>query len=161
MSKEKALQTLQAFGLAGKSIFFATSTATVQLAAEALSVTPGQIAKTMAFYGDKEGKSLLILLAGDINVNSGKFKRRFGFKPKMVKSEDLESYTGHMAGGVCPFGNPEGTKVYLDISLKKYTMVYPAVGTDNSAIPLSLDELGKASGSLGWVDIGKEPTAVL
>ncbi len=132
---------------------FDVSSATVALAAEALRCEPCRIAKTLSFYaGDK---TVLIVAAGDVKIDNAKFKQRFGFKTKMLKPEDAESRIGHAVGGICPFGVNQGVEVYLDESLKRFSSVFPACGSSNSAIELSLDDLERYSNSIEWVDVCK------
>lgn len=128
------------------------SSATVALAAKALGCEEAQIAKTMSFL--VEGKPLLILLAGDVKIDNGKYKRHFRAKAKMIPQEDLVELIGHPMGGVCPFAIREGVPVYLDESLKKLETLYPAAGTANSAVRLQLEELETLLGS-SWVDVSK------
>ena len=140
-------------GFAYKIIEFEESTATVQLAADALGVELGMIAKTMAF--DLRGEDVLVLMKGDTRIDNKKFKAEFGKKAKMVPSEEIEERTGHPMGGVCPFANIRGLRVFVDESLKVYDVVYPAAGSRNSAVEISVDELAKYAGN-NWVSIGKE-----
>ena len=128
------------------------SSATVALAAKALGCEEAQIAKTMSFL--VEGKPLLILLAGDVKIDNGKYKRHFRAKAKMIPKEDLVELIGHPMGGVCPFAIREGVPVYLDESLKKLETLYPAAGTAHSAVRLQLEELEALLGS-SWVDVSK------
>lgn len=131
------------------------STATVELAAKAFGIVPGQIAKTLAFRKD-EG-ALLVVYAGDVRVDNRKFKDVFGFKPRMLSAEETELYTGFAPGGVCPFALPKDQNIclYLDISLQAWDIVWPACGDDHSGIPLTPQELLEISRALGWVDTAK------
>ena len=129
------------------------SSATVALAAEALSCEPERIAKTLSFENG-EG-AILVLAAGDARIDNPKFKQRFGVKAKMLSADRVEPLIGHAIGGVCPFGVNEGVPVYLDESLKKFDYVYPAAGTSASAVYLTIEELERASESAGWVDVTK------
>ncbi len=156
MSMELARQHLAKFGRDGDIIVPEASTATVEEAAAALGVIPARIAKTLAVYDQTGEGAFIIVVAGDAKLDNQKFKARFGFKPHMLKGEDTERLTGHAFGGVCPFGVPEGTPVYLDVSLKRFVTVFPACGTGNSAIELTLPELEEYSLSLGWVDVCKD-----
>lgn len=133
---------------------FTVSSATVDLAAEALAVIPARIAKTLSFYG-LEG-AILVVAAGDAKVDSRKFKDAFMVKSKMLKEEDVLHYTGHPVGGVCPFLVPEGTRVYLDLSLKRFETVFPACGSDKSSVELHPLELYRLSKANGWVDVCKD-----
>lgn len=153
MAIERVKEYLKAFGRDKDILELPESSATVELAAQALHTDPARIAKTLSFYD--EGGCILLVTAGDQKVDSGKFKRLFGKKPKMLAFDEVESLTGHKPGGVCPFANPEGVKVYLDQSLQRFDVVYPACGSENSAIALSCTELEQFSGSLGWVDVCK------
>lgn len=154
MSTDRVRAHLSAFGMTDEIIEFADSSATVELAAARLGTDPQHIAKTLGFYNpDDEAGSILVVVAGDAKVNSGKFKRAFGAKPRMLSAADVPALAGHPVGGVCPFANPQGARVYLDESLRRFTTVYPAAGSPNSAIPVSLDQLERLSGSLGWVDV--------
>lgn len=138
----------------GEILEFDESSATVELAAQKVGTEPQRIAKTLAFY-DPEAldRAVLIVAAGDAKVNSGRFKRHFGAKPKMLAANDVLPFTGYPVGGVCPFGNPEGTRVFLDESLRRFESVYPAAGTPNSAVQMTIAELERLSGAHGWVDI--------
>jgi len=131
-------------------IEFKVSTATVELAAEALGVEPGRIAKTMALR--LKDRDILVLAKGDARLDNKKFKAAFGTKAKFVKSEDVEGITGHPIGGVCPFGLIQPLDVYLDSSLKVYDVVYPAGGTPSSAVKIDLDTLEKITRSQ-WTDV--------
>jgi len=153
MGMESARAWLAARGLEDRIREFSVSSATVELAAQALGVEPGRIAKTLSFY-DKES-ALLILAAGDAKIDNRKFKDQFGFKAKMLTPEDVLRFTGHAVGGICPFGLAEPLRVYLDRSLRRYDTVYPACGTSSSAVVLTCDELERASEAAGWVDVTK------
>src|SRR5690606_7283369 len=127
------------------------SSATVELAAQKVGTEPARIAKTLAFYDPADpARAILIVAAGDSRMHNGSFKRRFGGKPRMLASEDVEPLTGFPIGGVCPFGNPAGTRVYLDVSLKRFDVVYPAAGSARSAVPMTLEELQLCSGAAEW-----------
>ena len=143
MSIEKVREYLSSYGLAEKIIEFDVSSATVELAAAALSCEPCQIAKSMAFLMG-EG-AILVVAAGDVKIDNAKFKAEFGTKAKMVPFAEVEQFVGHAAGGVCPFAVKDGVAVYLDESLKRFDTVYPACGSSNSAIGLSIPELEKFS----------------
>ena len=131
-----------------------TSSATVELAAQALGVEPARIAKTITFKA-KNGVILLVT-AGDARTDNGKFKAEFGFKPKMLTPEETLEYTGHAVGGVCPFGLKKELSVYLDVSLKRFDTIFPACGSGNSAIELTCTELNKYSQNKKWVDVCKD-----
>jgi prolyl-tRNA editing enzyme YbaK/EbsC (Cys-tRNA(Pro) deacylase) len=130
------------------------SSATVEAAAAALHTEGRRIAKSMSFLL-KEGQPIMIIFAGDARVDNHKFKERFHQKPSMIKHDDVERLIGHPVGGVCPFAINEGVVVYLDESLKRFETVFPACGTGNSAIELTLPELQKYSHAVEWVDVSK------
>ena len=155
MSLEKAKAYLAEKGYADHIIELEDSSATVQLAAQALGVEPGMIAKTMSFLIGEE--AILILTEGTAKVDNRKYKDTFHMKAKMIPFEEVESWIGHAPGGVCPFGIKEGIKVYLDESLKQFDTVYPAAGNDHSAVKLTIAELEEVAGAAGWVDVCKEP----
>ena len=154
MSVEAVRRFLAEHGLADAYRSFETSSATVELAAAALRTDPARIAKTISLYGD-DG-CLLILAAGDVKIDNAKFKAQFGRKAKMLAPEDVEPLTGHAPGGVCPFANPAGARVYLDVSLRRFDAVYPACGSPNSAVKLTPEELELLSGG-EWCDLCKLP----
>lgn len=155
MSLVKAKEYLKKFDLDKNIIEFSESTATVREAAEAFQCEDAQIAKTMAFLVNDE--PILIVASGDKKIDNQKFKQTFHTKAKMIPFDELDSLVGHAAGGVCPFGIHDGVKVYLDVSLKEFDTVYPACGTSNSAVKLTLEELEKASDYLEYVDVCKKP----
>lgn len=155
MSLEKAENYLKEAGFLDHVIELKESTATVALAAEALGVEPGMIAKTMSFLQGEQ--SVLILTEGTAKVDNRKYKDTFHVKAKMIPFEQVEEVTGHAPGGVCPFGIKDGIEVYLDESLKRFETVYPAAGDDHSAVRLTIPELEKVSGAKGWVDVCREP----
>ena len=151
MSILKAKEYLKSFGYDDKVIEFETSSATVELAANALNCKPQMIAKTLSFLVGEN--PILIVVAGNYKVNNSKFKAEFSTKPKMIEFEKVEELIGHAIGGVCPFGINSNVKVYLDVSLKENEIVYPACGSSNSAIKLSILELEKLSNYEKWVDV--------
>ena len=155
MSLEKAKAYLAEKGYADHVIELKDSSATVQLAAQALGVEPGMIAKTMSFLIGEEAR--LILTEGTARVDNRKYKDTFHMKANMIPFEEVENWIGHAPGGVCPFGIKEGVKVYLDESLKQFDTVYPAAGNDHSAVKLTIAELEEVAGAVGWVDVCKEP----
>ena len=130
------------------------STATVELAASALKVLPARIAKSISVRGSANN-ALIIVTAGNVKLDNQKFRSHFGFKPRMLNSEEVLEYTGHAIGGVCPFALPPEVDVYLDNSMKQFKTVFPACGSGNSAIELTLPELEEYSRSKGWVDVCK------
>lgn len=142
------------YGMEERIREFEVSSATVELAAEALQCEPCRIAKTLSFL--VEGRPVLIVTAGDVKVDNPKYKARFGAKAKMLTPEEAETLVGHAVGGVCPFAVNEGVTVYLDESLKRFQTVFPACGSSNSAIELTLEELERYSGFTAWVDVCKE-----
>lgn len=155
MSIEKGRAYFRALGIEDRVQEFEVSSATVELAAQALGVDGARIAKTLSF---KDGDGcMLILAAGDARIDNHKFKEKFHFKAKMPTAEEVLELVGHPVGGVCPFGINDGIKVYLDDSLKRFETVFPAVGSGNSAIELSLDELYRYSNALEWIDVCKLP----
>lgn len=155
MSIEKARLHLARWGKDALVTEHEVSSATVELAAQALNTEAGRIAKTLSFLnGDR---TLLVVAAGDARVDSGKIKKAFGLKKaRMVPAEEVEPRTGHAIGGVCPFGVNEGVDVWLDESLRRYTTVFPACGSSNSSIELTLDELAECSEARGWVDVCRD-----
>ncbi len=153
MSIEKAKNWLRQFGVEDRVLEFDTSSATVELAAQAVGCAPARIAKTLSFRtGDGV---ILIVAAGDAKIDNPKYKARFGCKAKMLAFEEVEPEIGHAVGGVCPFGINEGVTVFLDESLHRFETVFPACGSDNSAIELTIPELEKFSGYKAWVDVCK------
>ena len=157
MSIERARAHLRKWNLEDRSQEFDVSSATVELAAAALNVEPARIAKTLSYMVD--GAPVLVVAAGDVRVNNRKFKDAFHTKAKMLTPDQAAELVGHTVGGVCPFGVNEGVKVYLDASLKRFQTVFPAAGSSNSAIELSIPELEETSGCVGWVDLAPDPTA--
>ena len=155
MSLERAKACLAEKGYADHIIELEDSSATVQLAAQALGVEPGMIAKTMSFLIGEE--AILILTEGTAKVDNRKYKDTFHMKAKMIPFEEVENWIGHAPGGVCPFGIKEGIKVYLDESLKQFDTVYPAAGNDHSAVKLTIAELEEVAGAADWVNVCKEP----
>ena len=144
-------------GLGDRVHEFDVSSATVELAARAVGCEPCRIAKTMSFLID--GAVALIVLAGDVKVDNAKFKAAFHQKAKMLSHEQVAELTGFPVGGVCPFLAPEGTKVYLDQSLRRFETVFPAAGSRNSAVEVTIPELEAAAQGAGWVDVSRALTA--
>ena len=154
MSMEKVKAYFAQFGMEQRVLELEVSSATVELAAQAAGVEPKRIAKTLSFLvGDT---CILIVAAGDARVDNKKYKDRFGAKAKMLAHDDVPEYIGHAVGGVCPFAVKEGVKVYLDESLKRFETVFPAAGSANSAIELTIPELEQYSKFDGWVDVCKD-----
>lgn len=154
MSIQRVKEYFAARGMEERVWEFDTSSATVELAAQTLCVRPARIAKTLSFkLGDG---CALIVTAGDARIDNPKYKAFFGAKAKMLDFDEVERYTGSAVGGVCPFALPEGVPVYLDRSLQRFATVFPACGSDNSAIELSCDELSRFSGAKEWIDVCKD-----
>ena len=153
MSIEKVRAYFQPLGREGDILEFPVSSATVELAAQAVGVIPARIAKTLSFLVNDS--CILIVTAGDAKVDNSKFKAMFHTKAKMLTAEQVSVFTGHAIGGVCPFANPDGVKTYLDVSMKRFSTVFPAAGSSNSAIELTCDELERYSNSLEWIDVCK------
>lgn len=153
MSMERAKEHLKTYELEGKIRVFSVSSATVELAARALGCEECRIAKTLSF--DQNGETVLVVAAGDAKVDNARYKAAFGCKARMVPADEVEQRVGHAVGGVCPFGVREGVRVYLDESLRRFDVVYPACGTADSAVELTLEELERSSGSVGWLDVCK------
>ncbi len=153
MSIEKVKAFFRSHGMEDRVIEFDVSSATVELAAAALGCDGAHIAKSMSF--DAGEKTIIVVCAGDTKVDNAKFKAQFGVKAKMLSPDLLPSRVGHAMGGVCPFALSDGVEVYLDVSLKRFDTVYPACGSSNSAIGLSIEELEKYSGFVDWVDVTK------
>ncbi|MGM9645751.1 MAG: YbaK/EbsC family protein [Eubacteriales bacterium] len=153
MSLSSVKEYLGKYSLDDRIITFDVSSATVDLAAQALGVEGARIAKTLSF--DVDGECVLVVAAGDAKVDNSKFKAFFHKKATMLPHDKVEEMTGHPVGGVCPFGVKDGVRVYLDISLKRFDTVYPAAGTASSAVKLTVDELYKASGALDYIDVCK------
>ncbi len=153
MAIERVKEYFSKFGIEDRVQEFTVSSATVELAAQALGCEPERIAKTLSFY-TADGVALIVA-AGDARIDNPKYKAQFGEKARMLKFEDAEALIGHAVGGVCPFAVNEGVSVYLDESLKRFETVFPACGSSNSAIELSIDELEKYSGFKEWIDVCK------
>ena len=137
---------------------FDESSATVELAATRLGTAPERIAKTLAFVHPEDADgALLVVVAGDAKVNSGRFKARFGIKPTMVRPDSLVELTGHPLGGVSPFATAPGAQLWLDESLRRFDVVYPAGGSAASAVRIEVDALESVTGALGWVDVAVLP----
>lgn len=141
------------YGIEDRIREFDVSSATVELAAQALGCEPCRIAKTLSFMVD--GQAILIVAAGDAKIDNAKYKAEFKTKAKMLTPDEVEKLIGHAVGGVCPFGIKNGVPVYLDGSLKRFSTVFPACGSSNSAIELTIEELEKYSGYDSWIDVCK------
>ncbi len=155
MSYELAKAHLEKYGLEDRIRLFDVSSATVELAAQALGVEGARIAKSLSFKLD-DG-CILVIAAGDARIDNKKYKATFHKKASMPSAEEVLEQIGHPVGGVCPFGIHAGVPVYLDESLKRFEIVYPAAGTGNSAVELSIEELYRCSEAIGWVDVCKLP----
>lgn len=153
MAIEKVREYFKAFGMEDRILEFDVSSATVELAAQAVGCEPERIAKTLSFMLP-EGP-ILIVAAGDAKIDNRKFKDQFHTKAKMLTPDEVVELVGHAIGGVCPFGINEGVTVYLDESLKRFETVFPACGSSNSAIELTIPDLEKYSGYLSWIDVCK------
>ena len=153
MSLIKAKEYLTGFGLEDRVMEFSASSATVSEAAKAINCKEEEIAKTLSFIVND--KPILIVAAGDCKIDNSKFKAEFATKAKMIPFEMVEELIGHAVGGVCPFGVNDNVTVYLDNSLKRFEIIYPAAGSSNSAVKLTVDELEKISNLEKWVDVCK------
>ncbi|MEH2952498.1 YbaK/EbsC family protein [Candidatus Merdisoma sp. JLR.KK011] len=153
MSIEIVRKYFSDFGMEERILEFPVSSATVELAAQAVGCIPARIAKTLSFKVDEE--AILIVAAGDAKIDNRKYKDKFGKKAVMLSQEEVEEKIGHAVGGVCPFGIPDTVSVYLDESMKRFETVFPAAGSSNSAIELTLEELMQYSHAKEWIDVCK------
>ncbi len=153
MSIERARRHLASYGLEEKIRELPLSSATVELAAQAVGVEKERIAKTLSFWVGQQ--PILIVTAGDAKIDNARYKAKFQTKAKMLAHDEVEAVIGHEVGGVCPFGVREGIRVYLDISLKRFATVFPACGSHNSAIELNLEQLERCSQAKEWVNVCK------
>lgn len=153
MSVEKVKSYFKQYGIDDRVQEFDVSSATVELASQALNCEPCRIAKTLSFMVD--GSPILIVTAGDMKIDNPKYKAQFGTKAKMLKPDEVTQFIGHSVGGVCPFAVNEGVKVYLDESLKSFQTAFPTCGSNNSAIGLTIPELEEYSAYVSWVDVCK------
>lgn len=135
-------------------LVFEQSSATVEMAADTIGVEPARIAKTLSFRGD-EDKAILVVAAGDAKIDNKKFRHTFGFKARMLSAEEVVEQTGHVIGGVCPFGLANELDIYLDESMKRFDTLFPACGSTNSAIELTCKEIQEYSNAKGWVNVCK------
>lgn len=154
MALDRAQEYLKKYKMDKRIMLFDVSSATVKEAALALNSTEREIAKTLSFIVDD--KPILIVVAGDAKIDNAKYKKEFKTKAKMIPSGDVENLVGHAVGGVCPFGVNDDVKIYLDESLKQLEIVYPAAGTDNSAVKLKVSELESIVDNQKWIDVCKE-----
>ena len=157
MSIEKVKAYFSQFGMENRILEFSVSSATVELAAVAVGCEPARIAKTLSFM--VQDQPVLIVAAGDAKIDNPKYKAQFHHKAKMLSFDQAAELIGHAVGGVCPFAINDGVMVYLDVSLKRFETVFPACGSSNSAIELSIQELEQYSGFTAWVDVCKLPVA--
>ncbi|MGN0295304.1 MAG: YbaK/EbsC family protein [Lachnospiraceae bacterium] len=153
MAIEKVKEYFKNYDMEDRIQEFDVSSATVELAAEALHCEPCRIAKTLSFMA--KDQPILIVAAGDAKIDNPKYKAQFGTKAKMLTCEEVETLTGHAVGGVCPFAVNDGVTIYLDESLKRFQTVFPACGSSSSAIELTIEELEKYSGYTAWIDVCK------
>lgn len=153
MAIEKVKAYFNQYGMEDKVLEFTESSATVELAAKALQCEPKRIAKTLSFHVGEQ--VTLVVTAGDAKIDNRKYKEYFGVKAKMLSFDEAEPLIGHAVGGVCPFAVNDGVEIYLDVSLKRFDTVYPACGSANSAIKLTIPELETYSKLAAWVDVCK------
>lgn len=153
MAIEQVKEYFEAFDMTDRILEFPVSSATVELAAQALHCEPARIAKTLSFLVDDA--AILIVAAGDTKIDNAKYKAVFHTKAKMLSPDQVIELVGHAVGGVCPFGIKEGVTVYLDESLKRFTTVFPACGSSNSTIELTIAELEQYSNYTEWIDVCK------
>lgn len=153
MSIERARAYLRKFDLEDRILEFPVSSATVELAAAAVGCEPARIAKTLSFL--VEDRAILIVAAGDAKIDNPRYKAQFHTKARMLSPEQVTELIGHAVGGVCPFGVNDGVRVFLDVSLRRFETVYPACGSSNSAICMTMEELERYSGYEAWVDVCK------
>ena len=153
MAFEKAKDYLKEKGYEDRILVFDVSSATVELAAVAVGTEPARIAKSLTFM--VEDAPVMVVCAGDVKVDNAKYKAYFHTKAKMLSYEEVGALIGHEVGGVCPFGVNSGVRIYLDESLKRFDVVYPACGSDNSAVRLAIKELEETSSYIEWIDVCK------
>jgi len=153
MSNLKVIEYLKKYNMENKVITLPDSIATVALAAEHLNCIEARIAKTLSF--NLSSGSILIVAAGDMKIDNAKYRTEFGEKAQMLKLDEVLEKSGHPVGGVCPFAVNEGVKIYLDVSLKRFNTVFPACGSTNSAIEMTIDELEKTTQYVKWIDVCK------
>lgn len=157
MAIEKVREYFRQFAMEDRILEFDVSSATVELAAQAVGVDGARICKTLSFKDGEQG-CILIQAAGDTKIDNRKFKDTFGQKARMLTAEEVLAFTGHAVGGVCAFGiENENVKVYCDESLRRFATVFPACGSANSAIELTCEELFRYSHALAWIDVCKLP----
>ncbi|MCU9601477.1 YbaK/EbsC family protein [Pallidibacillus thermolactis] len=154
MSLESVKAHLKKWNRDQDIMIFNKSSATVEQAATAIGVEPERIAKTLSFRG-KDDKAILVVTAGDAKVDNKKFRHTFGYKARMLRADEVVEQTGHVVGGVCPFGLANELEVYLDVSLNRFETVFPACGSINSAIEVTCSQLEEYSGAKAWIDVCK------
>ncbi|MFB6466938.1 YbaK/EbsC family protein [Cytobacillus sp. Hz8] len=154
MSLESVKEHFSKWNRESDVLEFETSSATVDEAAETIGVIPHRIAKTLSFRGENE-QAILVVTAGDAKIDNKKFREQFGYKARMLTKDEVLEQTGHAIGGVCPFGLKNELAIYLDLSLKRFETVFPACGSTNSAIKLTIAELAEYSSASEWVDVCK------
>lgn len=155
MSIERVREYFKTQGIENRIMEFSVSSATVELAAAALGTEGKRIAKSLSFLVGE--KAIIIVTAGDGRIDNKKYKAFFGTKAKMLTGEQVTELIGHAIGGVCPFAVNEGVEVYLDVSMKRFDTVFPACGSSNSAIEMTMEDLEKYSGYKEWIDVCKLP----
>lgn len=153
MAIEKVRDYFKSFGMENEILEFPVSSATVELAAEALNCEPGRIAKTLSF--SVKDSPILIVAAGDVKIDNSKYKAQFGVKAKMLSADNVERLIGHAVGGVCPFAINKNVAIYLDESLKRFPTIFPACGSSNSAIELTPADLERVTLFTSWVNVTK------
>lgn len=153
MAIERVKAFFEKYNMANRVQEFEVSSATVELAAKALHCEANRIAKTLSFMVN--GNAVLIVAAGDAKIDNPKYKAQFSTKAKMLTPEEAERLVGHAIGGVCPFAVNDNVYIYLDVSLKRFQTVFPACGSSNSAIELTIDELEKYANPVSWIDVCK------
>ena len=154
MSIDRVVKHLKKYGMDNRIMKFSSSSATVELAAKEIGCRSCDIAKTMSFIVND--KPIVIVVSGDMKIDNSKYKKEFKTKARMIPSDLVEEFTGHEVGGVCPFGLNDDVRIYFDISLKNFDYVYPACGSHNSAIKISIEELEKVCNNEKWVDVCKK-----
>ena len=153
MALDKVIEYFKTFNIENRILVLEESTATIDLAAKALNIEGQRVAKSLTFKTDD--KVIMIITAGDAKIDNAKYRHFFGCKAKMLTVDEVKEFIGHEVGGVCPFAINDGVDVYLDESLKRFETVFPACGSSNSAIELSIDELYQYSNALRWIDVCK------
>ena len=157
MSVEKVREFFKQYNKESQIVEHELSSATVELAAKAVGVIPARIAKTLSFKNKEGDNAILIVTAGDAKIDNKKFKVEFGYKAKMLTPEEVLEFIGHGIGGVCPFAiKNDKVKVYLDISLKRFSTIFPAAGSSNSSIELTCNEIERFSNAEKWIDVCKD-----